>query len=205
MDAGNALLLNKRKQASLKDTAATCPWLSFAEEDEDWGRDEYFSAGGVEITALTLGTGAANLSAFSSASLLCCATRLSCSNVIITSTALAVPGLSTRIEEAFQHRSANNLERDLSLTRDKQPHVSPVARWDLRPPGARCFRIPLARREGGPQPSRSDEQGRGPRTATCLFADALPGLRPVRTLSSRPDKTACDECRGESSKATQRE
>lgn len=104
---------------------------------------EFTSAGGGKITlrsvvSLTLSRVAANVSGFSLASLLFCATELSCSNVI-TSTILAIPGQSTPIKEAFQHRSVNNLKRDLSLTCDKQVHILPAARWHLQLPGVRCF------------------------------------------------------------------
>lgn len=153
MDMGYTLLLNMIK-VGISESCDCNLSLTFicsrGWELEQW--QVFTSAGGVKITlcavvSLTLSTGVANVNSFSLASLLYCAAQLSCSNVI-TSTILAIPGLSTHIKEAFQHRSANNLERDLSLTCDKQVHVLPIACWDLKLPGVRCFRITLAYQEG---------------------------------------------------------
>lgn len=151
MDMRDALLLSRMKYAPLTDMTATCTGFQL-QQSVKTGQGHVFTwAGAVKIAIRsvasdTLSTGAANMSGFSSASLLYCATQLWCSNVI-TSTVLAIPALATHIKEAFQHRPANNLKWDLSLTCDKQVHVLPVARWDVQLPGARCSRLTLAYQE----------------------------------------------------------
>lgn len=153
MDIGYTLLLNKIETDISERHDCKLSLAFICGRGWKLGRWQVFSsAGGAKITlrsavSLTLSTGAANVNCFSLASLLYCATQLSCSNVI-TSTILAIPGQSTHIKEAFQHRSANNLKWDLSLTCDKQMHVLPIACCDLQLPGVRCFRITLAYQEG---------------------------------------------------------
>ena len=202
MDMGYILLLNKIETDISERHDCNLSLAFICSREWKLGRWQVFTlAGGVKIT-LTLSTGAANMSGFSLASLLYCATQLSCSNVI-TSTTLAIPGQSTHIKEAF-----NTDLQTISNGTFPWPVTSKCTSCLLL--AVTCNRLgcdasgsPWPIKKANPQPFHSDKQGQGPCIAVWLFVDALHGLKPMCMLSSHPDKMACDEFHRKSSKEKQ--